>query len=347
MLFLKTVKEMKITVILTIILTLLWSIVNVAMAFVTSFITDAIAENTHSMREVAYITIAYIVIFGITYLAWVFVSIKFSYKIKRKIRSVLSKHYSNNPKANVSDVQNSYTQELDVLMSNYFNRIPTILYILATFIFALIYAITISPILVIFMIILVGINVSTNQFFTKKLANNMEKLQDDNRNLIKIINGIIPSIFDLKLYKSEKFGETLLEKGSNKQLDSWLKQRKYNETVNAYNFNFLSILWRGTTLISLYLFSRNYMTWGEIFAIGMLTHYIFSPVNQLLEIRNSIVSTNSFRKKFLSLFYEDDESVSSIEIEEISFNEVSFHYESENKRMILEDVNLTFKKYNM
>ena len=352
MFFLKNTKRVPGYTLLTIVFTILFSILQIGLSYILAISADAIASGASPFSIVMKGVVIYTAFFFVSAFVQEYSLSKFLVKIREILLTRFSEYFMHTRSAtSVAGVQNIFTQELTTVINNYFREIILLLMVGSAFLFGTIYAFIISPVLILFLIVVIAITVVINGIFSKPLANNMEKLQKENAELNKILAGVIPSTLDMRLYRAYGFGVNLINKQTRSQLMALWKNDRFLVLVGLFNNAVALFVQMGAIFISLYYLSLGVMTLGETLAVIMLLQHIVSPLSLMMGKKNKIDSTKKLRDTFESYVCNSSESIiTTVKLPEKSmdviFDNVTFGYSEET--FVLNNINLKFeanKKY--
>lgn len=310
-------------------------------SYFLTYMTDLLLKNDQNIDITVVIwqaVILVVIVFPLL-LGSNIVSQHFEFIAERNIekdiaRKLIKKHQS------TSEVLNIYNKDIKIITEKYISNIGQSIYIVINFLFAFTYLSSISLSIVLIISATVIVLVIINQFFAKKLAVSLQKLQKSNANMIRIVNGVFNCIQTINIFSAQEF---ILKKLDN-SFENKLKRNKNYGVVNSLmigiNGFFSFAIQMGAIIASFIFVYYNKMTVGQVLSIITLLSYITNPLSSLMQCKNDMDSTKNIRIKLENILNEQsNEEIKEIGEHAIVFNSVKFSYD-ENE--FIDDINLEF-----
>lgn len=335
-------------------LSLIFSVVLALITVSGSVLIGYLLESLEAGAELSVlitITVVYIVLYIFFYSGSKYVNNNLLLNVRGDLEKKVTSYFIQSEENSVSKVQNVLTQEIEVIINSYFNKILSLVVVVFQFIIAFVYGINISVWITVSMIGIVILSFFINKIFAKNLSENVQEVQNQNKNINKIVSGVISSTTDINVYNANSFAKNLFEKNITSRINAIDKNNKYIIFVSSINAFISLFLQYGAFVAALVLVSMGKISIGETFTIVMLLQYLVGPLNNLLEVKNSMDSTKAIREEFETFEegYEQQKDIEKLEtvkntfdIEEIKLNNLKFGYD--DTKMILNNINVVFEK---
>lgn len=240
-----------------------------------------------------------------------------------------------------AQVQIILNEKINILISKYYTVSLSIFILLAQFLFATGYGISLSLGTILFIVFMVIFSIIINIKFSDKLEEHTNMVQDSNVDVSEYIDGVFSSTKYLKIYNSLNYGKSVLVDSLNKRMNSLKTQKFYVVLVQTINIAISFFTQLGTMLIVLLLVYFKKISIGNAMGILFLLQYIIGPLNSFLTIKNNIDSTKSIQDEFNMLIKNNIDNKSSFLLDSISLKNLDFKY---NDNQVLYDINLKFEK---
>ncbi len=240
----------------------------------------------------------------------------------------------------ISEVLTIYNKDIKIIAEKYISNVTQCIYIAINFLFAFTYLSSISLPIVLTISGSVIILVVINQLFAKRLAGSLEKLQESNANLIRVVNGVFNSIQTVNIFFAQGFVLKKLNNSFENKLDRNKNYGAIKSLMIAIN-GFLSFAIQMGAIIASFVFVYyGKMTVGQVLSIVTLLSYITNPLSSLMQCKNDMDSTKNIRDKLENILNEQhNEEIREIGEHDIIFNSVDFSYD-ENE--FIDSINLKF-----
>lgn len=275
------------------------------------------------------------------------ISLKLRTQLNNKI-SVMK--YSYFDEHNLSEVLSKYNKEVDTVKENCGYMLIKTLSNVVTFIMASMMIIIMDWRIMVVSMLLLFVYIINNRYWGKKVKIFAEESMECNEAAIGSLtenykNVLITKLYSAYAYVNEKFHESYV--------------RQYNTQMNlevVYSININSgglliyllagLIW----LIGGFGIIEGVLTIGTVTALINYQGMLVSPLTFFSEFNNSYQGTVIALKRLYSVLCFEEENnegtiLSSDQIEEIEFSDVSFRYNDEVS--VLDDINLKLKKGEM
>lgn len=342
----------KINMILSILGVLFYSILYIAVAFISKRLFDiASKENIKEFYTMIFIAIGFIVLFSI-----VIILKRFFYN--NYIRKAILQYKNYAFKKLLSKSVNSFNDEVTgkyiSLLTNDINTIENgyvigtldIIMNIVMLLFSLVSMFYLNWLITICIIIMSFLPILVSAFFGSKLKKYESETSDENQNFVSFLKDALTGFSVIKSFKAEL---EVLEVFFSRNI---CLERKKNTKNKAYDL--LQMLSNLTIIIiqliiiflGVYLTIKGNVTIGTVIAFSSLINTLMNPLSSLGALFAS-------RKAAKGLIEKMEESVKEIDLDEgkqdkhkmfngIEYTNVSFAYEDD--KYILNDINCCFKK---
>jgi ABC-type bacteriocin/lantibiotic exporter with double-glycine peptidase domain len=319
----------------------------VAVSILISRITDMVLGGTAQLGEILIIAsgicVSGLIVCGTTYQ----VNDLWKVRLRRIIEYRLS-GYASYGCGSATDAQNAMGQEAESMITSYFSSILSAYALIVQFIAAVAAALFNSWIITLLVLAFVVISLWISNLPGKKLADNFQAVQNENKNVLLVTGSVVNASLDLRVYGAQKFAHEYLLSAVVRRLRALRVKGRFQSGVETLNDVLSTITQFGLIIAALIFVMFERISFANMMALFLLMQYINGPLNYFLNIKNTIDSTHILRKKFK--VYEDIYRETSAhtrlqkadEIQSIRLSDVSFHFE--DGVSVLNGINITINR---
>lgn len=337
------------------ILTILLAGLIVANSFVLNLLTDIAT----SYKDINYFLVVlgilmFIFIQSLVYYFQQFLADKYSKLLKTDLKNRYLNEYIDSSLCEINKKGSSYylaqlTSNLDLVEENYFKVLFWGGYLVTQFIFALVAACFINPILALLSVILSIPSILVPIVFKNKIEASSRDVVHAVGNNTVLLNDLLQGTQSWKLAISEETIKNQFLKENEALLEKQIQNEKVQNYVGVFNKSFSDLLYFGSWVIGIYFILISDMTLGKIVAFTQLITNISFPLNSVIGLVGQFMSGDTAYRELSHLLSKDkceerdvllDEPLRSIQYKDMN-------YFSEEKQ-ILNHVNLsldTSKRY--
>lgn len=342
----------KLLFILNLILILLVSSTELIKAYLFKYLIDSasLADINQFTNSIIY-SICFLIVCFFIYMASDLLDIKLTKNslINLKVdlfNSILKKDISTFNENNKSKYISTFTNDINILNTDFFSNIKSLIYYIAIFIMSFFGILNIHYYFIISILVLGYIPILLSKLFVKRISELKKSYSDILCDFTNKLNDMVSGFEIIKSFNIEHFSKKKFIDINNKveNADAKVKSvEKLSENINAIYGLFLFFF---NMLLGIYLIINNQISVGDLIATVQLMNNIVNPLSNLINITNKIKSIN--------LIYEDLNIESNTEIKElesiekpdfnnaIKLQNVSFSYPDGDQ--IIKNLSHTFVK---
>lgn len=337
------------------VLTILLAGLMIGNSFVLNWLTD-IATQSAEMNYSIVILIILLFILGQSFVYYFqqLSADKYAKILKTDLKNQYINEYLSSEYLKISQNKSSYylaqlTTNLDLIEENYFKVLFWGGYLFTQFVFALIAACFINPILAFFCVLLSIPSILVpilSKHHIEVSSTNVVKANEVNT---MVLNDLLQGTRTFKFFLSEeKIQQQLLDE-NNRLLNKQIQNEKVQNRVGVVNKTFSDILYFGSWVVGIYFILKSDMTLGKMVGFTQLITNISFPLHSVIGLIGQWIGGNAAYLEFSSFFRLNERIEKNILIKDKlqSIQYEALQYEIEEK-IILKDINLTLqtdKKY--
>ncbi len=324
-----------------------------------SFVLNLLTDIATSYKNINYFLVVvgilmFIFIQSLVYYFQQFLADKYSKLLKTDLKNRYLNEYIDSSLCEFNKKGSSYylaqlTSNLDLVEENYFKVLFWGGYLVTQFIFALVAACFINPMLALLSVILSIPSILVPIIFKNKIEASSRDVVHAVENNTTLLNDLLQGTQSWKLAISEERIKNQLLKENQALLEKQIQHEKVQNYVGVFNKSFSDLLYFGSWMIGIYFILTSNMTLGKIVAFTQLVTNISFPLNSVIGLVGQFMSGDTAYRELSHLLSKDkceerdvllDEPLRSIQYKDMN-------YFSEEKQ-ILNHVNLsldTTKRY--
>lgn len=220
------------------------------------------------------------------------------------IRSqIIKSDYNSYQSIPVSKIQNKLTNDLNILSSDYLDKILSAFNQILSILFSCIALITMHWSLLLLVFALTIVMLFAPKLLSKPLQEATLKLSNKNKDYINNIEKWLGGLSEIKRYKSYEKLTSILEMSSKNLEKSTIHRYGVQNILNLINL-FFNIFSQGSVLVLAgFLVYNKIVSFGVIFTASQFASFIFNGIVEISNSFGSIISTKSLNKEINSYMF--------------------------------------------